>query len=180
MEGVQDRLSTTEPAQVSGGYDGPGPSGVSPPHRARLGGQSCLLPNTAGRVHSTPSTQSASEHAHTGMGRVNDSPAQPTADADGTPKLSITVTLPACRTATEGRGPPFPVIVFINGFQVGLNFGQGCALDTRAWVAPLGGIVIRRPPAMLTLIRITHAAARRLLRRVREAPGELGLRRPPV
>ncbi len=135
MEGVQDRLSSTESAQVSGGYDGPGPCGVSPPHHARLGGQSCLRANEAGCVHSTSSTRAASERAQTGMGRVSDSPGQPSADADGTldhPRLSITVTLPACRTATEGRGPPFPVIIFINGFQVGLDFHQGCTLDPRA------------------------------------------------
>jgi len=153
MEGVQDRLSTTESAEASGGYDGPGPCGVLPPHHARLGGQSCLLANTAGRVHSTPSTQATPEHAQTGIARVSDSPAQPAVHAHGAsncPRLSITVTLPACRTTIEGRGPPFPVIIFINGFQVGFDFHRGCTLNAGAREAPLDSTVTIRPQANLT------------------------------
>ena len=129
MEGCR-RGHAGEAEQFSGGYDGPGPCGVSPPHRAHTGGQSCLHANTAARVHDTPSTHAASGYADSGSsggGRTNSSNssishAQMSAGASGAtnhPRLSITMTMPWCRGDTAGRGPPFPVIVFINGFQVG-------------------------------------------------------------
>ena len=151
MEGVQDRLSTTESAQVSCGYDGPGPCGVLPPHRTRLGGQSCLSSSSAGRVHSTPDTRAGSEHEQSGStsgssnSRVGDSPAHHADRTPTHPRLSITVTLPACRTDTEGRGPPFPVIIFMNGFQVCLDRHEGRMLGARAREMLLDSTAIYKP-----------------------------------
>ncbi len=49
--------------------------------------------------------------------------------------LEVFVTLPACRRSGNGdRGPPYPVLVFFNGFQV--SSSRHCAVSLQESLVP--------------------------------------------
>jgi hypothetical protein len=145
MGGVHRPGCDADDERLSGGYDGPGPCGVLPPHRAVLGHRHWCLPfSSAPRVHGSPANTTASRVGRTdsdsnseGSGGAGGAVAQPpAADVSATSnsiRLSLTVTLPDCRSEVDGRGPPFPVVIFINGFQVRGKSMRDCCV-----VAPPG------------------------------------------
>ena len=93
-------------------YDGPGPCGAAVPHVSKL----FISSRGSGRSNS----EAHEQREHRKVQR-RDVP------SDGlSVTLEVFVTLPACRdrNADGDEGPPYPVLVFFNGFQVSssLNF----------------------------------------------------------
>lgn len=108
---------------ASPGYDDPGPWAASRPHKAHLGagfgcsrGAEGVL--TPGSMHDKNRFGYKARKETEVSGR--DSRASAAGRSLGV-RLGLTVTLPECAKGTaraDGRGPPHPVVIFINGFQV--------------------------------------------------------------
>lgn len=115
--------ATASVQRASQGYNRPGPWEASQPHKAHLGAGSCCRMSAAGGA--TAGSARASARAAGEMPREEtDSESDARACAAGNTlgvRLGLSVTLPeCCLESARGsvRGPPHPIVVFINGFQV--------------------------------------------------------------